>query len=232
MKKRISLMVVMFLLVLTTCHQSAAIKIDEYQLVSAPEVQDLKVYFEVIGDDSQEILASRQQFTPSHQLVEPVYINDDIVSVETLPQLDGDHIEIYIGEEQVYQAILADLDGNASVKPWEAEGHWFIEIKELDERGNVKGNIVRDGQGLNAEQGYAESYGFAILEGKPFYLYERDGQIGYSYAGEEHELGYDEVIRYRCCNDGFLNPYFASNGVSLFACRESQWYYVEIRVET
>jgi len=128
MKKIICLIVLMFLLMLTACNQTASIEIDEYQLVSSPEVRDLDVHFEVIGDDSQEILSSRQQFAPSHQLAEPVYINDNIVSLETIPQLDGDHIEIYIGEEKAYQATLADLDGNASIKPWGAEGHWFIRV--------------------------------------------------------------------------------------------------------
>lgn len=230
MKQIIGLIGMLFLLMLTACKQTASIAIDEYQLVSSPEVQDLEVYFEASGADAQELLASRRQYIPAHQLVEPVYINEHIVSVETIPQLDGDHIEIYIGAEKVYQAVLADLDGNASLKPWEAAGHWFIEVKELDKNGNVKGNIVRDGQGLNAEKGYAESYGLAMLAGKPFYLFERDSQIGCSYAGKEHELEYAEVIHYRCCNDGFLNPYFTQNGVSFFAGRESQWYYVEIRV--
>jgi len=219
------------LITLTACSKSTSIAVEEYALVSRPEVQDLDIYFKVAGEDSQDILASRQLFAPFHRFIVPVYIDEKLVWVETQPQLDGDHLSVYIGEDLVYRNTLDDLVGNASIEPWGTDRHWFIEFKQLDENGDVKGHILQDGQELNDLIGYDESFGFVLLGERPFYFYEKNNKIGFSYGGEEHELKYEKVLHYGCCNDGFLNPYYSSSGVSFFARNNSQWYYVEVQVE-
>ncbi len=42
----------------------------------------------------------------------------------------------------------------------------------------TQGQVVQDGQNLNAACGYEESDNFALLGGDPFYFYSKDGEPG------------------------------------------------------
>ena len=92
------------------------------------------------------------------------------------------------------------------------------------------GHIVSDGVWLNEEYGYDEAFGFQLLNGKPIYFYQRDGQIGVSFAGEELLLGFDKVLHYGCCSAGMLNPNRAQKMKPFFAQNDGIWYYAEIGV--
>jgi len=65
---------------------------------------------------------------------------------------------------------------------------------------------------------------------KPFYFFEKDGQVGISYNDEVFMLGYEKIPHYGCCSAGMLNPSRAQNLVSFFAQKDGAWYYVEIGV--
>ena len=90
--------------------------------------------------------------------------------------------------------------------------------------------IIKDGQDLTQSYGYQESFGFQLLNQKPFYFFSRDGEIGFSYNDEETSLGNGSIYHYGCCSAAELNPKPAEDMVSFFAQKAGQWYYVELGI--
>jgi len=120
---------------------------------------------------------------------------------------------------------------------WVYGEHWALETAYVTTQpvGNeiysqATGQISVDGQLLNEQLGYQEAFGFQTMDGKPFYFFERDDEIGISYDGEEIPLGYAEVPHYGCCSASSLNPLTTPNMVAFFARKGDTWYYVEIGV--
>ena len=135
---------------------------------------------------------------------------------------------LYRGEEEIFSA---DAGLPSPALPlqalWSYDGHWALEVLYADTE-TWAGHVYIDGELVNALKGYDEAFGFQLLDGKPFYFYVREGSVGISYAGEEADIGYDEVIHYRCCAESTLNPVQAVNMVALFAQRDGTWSYVEL----
>jgi hypothetical protein len=109
---------------------------------------------------------------------------------------------------------------------WVHEGHWYLEV--ADDQG--WGQVIRDGESLNERYGYEETFGFQLLHGEPFYFYERGGQIGVFYAGQELAQRYDRVPHYQCCSAAELDPVRSENMVAFFGQRDGTWVYVEMGV--
>jgi hypothetical protein len=107
---------------------------------------------------------------------------------------------------------------------WAYDGHWYLEVAD----GQGQGQVIRDGASLNERHGYEETFGFQLLRGRPFYLFDREGQIGVAYEGQEIVLGYESVPHYGCCSGAELSPVQAENMAAFFALRDGAWYYVEI----
>jgi hypothetical protein len=95
---------------------------------------------------------------------------------------------------------------------------------------SVLGHIIKDGEDLNQRFGYQEMFGYQLLNGKPFYFFDQDGEIGISYDSQETYLGYEIIPHYGCCSAAALNPRPAQNMVSFFARKNGDWHYVEIGV--
>lgn len=112
---------------------------------------------------------------------------------------------------------------------WTYDGHWAMEILYAAPEIRI-GQVFIDGNMVNQEKGYDEAFGFQSLSGKPFYFFQRDGEIGISYDGKEANLGYGSIPHYRCCSESVLNPTPAENMVAFFAQRGDDWYYVELGV--
>ncbi len=71
------------------------------------------------------------------------------------------------------------------------------------------------------------------MGGKPFYFFKKQGALGtprygISYAGQEADLGYTNILHYQCCSGSVLNPWSAAKIVAFFAQQDGNWYYVEI----
>jgi hypothetical protein len=119
---------------------------------------------------------------------------------------------------------------------WAYSDHWVLEFavvtltisSENTVWSDSLGQIARDGELLNEREGYQEAFGFQLMNGKPFYFFKRDGQIGISYDDQEMVLGYSSVPHYACCSAAERNPRKARNMVAFFAQRDERWYYVEI----
>jgi hypothetical protein len=120
---------------------------------------------------------------------------------------------------------------------WVHGEHWYMEMAhvEYETEGNVTkgitlGEIYRSGESLSELFGYDETFGFQILAAEPFYFFNKGGEIGLNYAGEEVLLGFDEVSYHNCCGFSLYNPTHYENMVAFFASREGKRYYVEAGV--
>jgi len=69
---------------------------------------------------------------------------------------------------------------------------------------------------------YDESFGFQLLEGKPFYFYKEEGKFRASYDGQEMRIEYDEIPHYLCCSAGGITPLKSENMVSFFGKRSNK----------
>ena len=106
---------------------------------------------------------------------------------------------------------------------WSYAGHWALE---------TYGSVIQDGVSLNAQYGYDQTFGFQLLNDKPFFFYQKGQKIGVVYDGQEIHLNYDWLPHYGCCSAGEFNPRPSENMISFFARRSGVYYYVEIGVFT
>ncbi len=121
---------------------------------------------------------------------------------------------------------------------WTYGEHWALEVLSTERSfpapgvisDEATGEIYVDGISLNQSKLYEESFGFQTIDGRPFYFFKRDGQIGIWFDGQETPLGYTEIPHYNCCSSAVLNPRSYQNNVAFFARSGEKWYYVEIWV--
>jgi hypothetical protein len=127
--------------------------------------------------------------------------------------------------------------GNVSAIPplqslWVYDNHWvletaFVNAPHYDE---ASGQITMDGELLNEKYGYEEAFNFQTINGRPFYLFKKDGKIDAWYDGQIIPLGFDLVNHYLCCSAGELNPRIWQNMVTFFGSLDKKRYLVKIGV--
>jgi len=151
---------------------------------------------------------------------------------ELLTLTISDMVSVYLGDRLVYDApTVASTAGPVALgSPWTYDGHWvveFIGVLPGTDGDQFNGYIVQDGQNLNEVCGYDETFNFALIDGRPFYVFRRDGKIQIYYDGQEIPTGYDAIPHYQCCSAAVLNPSTSSNMVWFYPKRGEQEYYVE-----
>jgi hypothetical protein len=149
-------------------------------------------------------------------------------------------IEVMLNDEVIYSADTGNTSPVTSLQGlWSYDQDWVLEYADVtvtySETENTAssiatGHIVKNGVSLNEQLSFAETFGFQLMSGKPFYFLEEEGQIGISYDEQVTMLGFEEIPHYGCCSAGMLNPNCTQNMVSFFAQKGSTWYYVEIGV--
>ena len=159
----------------------------------------------------------------------PLYVGDELLTVTT-----ADRIQVFLGDRLIYavptepNAFLMGIDHPGSFDGvWAYDGHWVIEWGEAPgaETLPVYGHVVQDGQDLNVACGYDESFGFALLDGRPFYFFRRGAQTGIFYDGQELPVTWEVVYHYGCGTLGY-----SQNMVWFFSNRNAPDYYVEAYV--
>ena len=111
---------------------------------------------------------------------------------------------------------------------WTYDNHWVLETNLFLSDKSFNGQIFVDGEALNEENGYEESFNFQTINGRPFYFLRRNGKVDAWFDGKEIPLGYDDVPHYLCCGDSGLNPKSGQDAVLFFGNKGSQWYFVRI----
>ncbi len=137
-------------------------------------------------------------------------------------------VSLYRNTSEIYRI---DVGVCSPIMPliglWTYDGHWVLETALLAPE-SIVGHITRDGELLNASDGYSDMFGFQLMRGRPFFFFRREGGLGYSYDGHDVLAGYDDIPRYNCCSASQLNARQAQDMVAFFARRGRTWYYVEI----
>lgn len=139
----------------------------------------------------------------------PVYLGDELVSVRW--NSGTKTYGVYLGERQAYELNAPSRFG--ALTAW--NGHWVLEADD---------QVIMDGKPVGA--GYDAVFGWQVLNGKPFYLWQRGVTYGISYDGEERRLAYDEILRTKG-----LEPAGDGETVTFLARKEAAWEAVTITHE-
>ena len=167
---------------------------------------------------TQELVTNANQLETLHLLLgaEDLYAAMESIG-GTIPKAV---IRVYRGQKQIFEISCDDT----FVRPplyglWTYGEHWVLEV--LD-------SIVMDGQAVNSKFGYQKSYEFHLLGGKPVYLFEKSGQLGVNFDGQEVLLPGQSAHHYECCSGTLLNPRLGASELVFFMANDQQWVYVEL----
>lgn len=220
-------------------HLASTLQLEEHRLVGTPEPEILR--FQPLYSTQEDILAE-------HASDRAIGFSRAVSAVQGNPAISslgdsGDLLAVLVTSAQGQPEQTVRLLSSSKIifetsaglpSPvlplqglWTYDGHWALEILFADQN-TWAGEVFIDGELVNGLKGYDEAFGLQLLAGKPFFFYQRNGHVGYSYDGQEKELDYDEVPHYRCCGESSLNPLQAQNMVAFFAVRENTWFYVEL----
>ena len=164
------------------------------------------------------------------------YVGDRILYLEIWEVSPGvSRLQAYLDNQRVFDDQFNNVSTYSAFDgPWAYGDHWALDILDAKPDGqqgwNPYDRLIQDGQDVNILKGYQNSFQFAVLTGRPFYFFQKDGKIGISFDGQEIPRGYDEIPHYGCCTPSLLNPGLSMNMVWFFARRGEAWYYVEAYV--
>jgi hypothetical protein len=152
--------------------------------------------------------------------IAPVFVGDDLYEVE----MSEDYTDFYV--KRSGETVYTYTPGEPWAEPpvhalgsW--DGHWLIE---------AEGQVLVDGESLNAQLGYDEIFGWQLIAGQPFYFFRVDNEIRLSYAGETLDVVYEDVKHYLCCEPSMFNVSGNGTMVWFYGLRDGMWYYVEAGV--
>ena len=83
--------------------------------------------------------------------------------------------------------------------------------------------VLVNGRDLGTEGSYASCFGFIYLEGRPFFFFERDGEVGCRYDGRDILFDVDLLFRDVCCESARWSPYFTRGGFEAIGRRDDTW---------
>jgi len=183
--------------------------------------------------------SDRKNIIP-YQIDSPLF-EDKVLSAKTVIQNSIATVEVLLDDEVVLSVPVGDLTFSAAMDVvygvWTHGDHWYMEMTHISyvTEGNVTkaitlGEVFRSGESLSQLFGYDETFGFQILAGEPLFFFNKGGEIGLNYAGQEVMLGFDEVVYHNCCGFSLYNPTHYENMVAFFASHEGKRYYVEAGV--
>lgn len=171
-----------------------------------------------------------------------VFDGRELIVKEEITSLKSTIHVFYDGEE------ITQVDAGYNFPPttniwgfWTYENHWIMEYVTVfhNPYGNSYklGNIIYDGESLNAKFNYQESFGLTAINGRIFYFFRRNNRFGVSFDWKEYNLDYESVLHYiRPCGEceDYQNPqklgfgYQADQNLSFFAERNGNKYFVVI----
>lgn len=209
--------------------------IETYELTGDPDPETLQF----TSVDGQQFSASDFEIStpfPSNQMEGTplrfsVTINGDtFISSEDIQPCEFDScINVTRNSEEIF---LTNAGGISPIEPlrglWTYDNHWVLETNLFLDDKPYNGQIFVDGEALNEQNGYEESFNFQTINGRPFYFFRRDGKVDAWFDGKEISLGYDDVPHYLCCGDSGLNPQARQDAVLFFGTKDGQWYFIRM----
>jgi hypothetical protein len=216
-----------------------AIELEEHELAAPPDAETGA--FQPVQGTQEEILArhasqrakvyeKKVTDLQGNPALAPVGEESNLVAVLATSGLNPPEqsVIVSLGDTPIF---TAEAGLPSPVLPlqglWTYDGHWALEILFANES-TWAGQVFIDSKLINEIEGYDEVFSFQLLADKPFYFYQREGRLGYSFDDQETDLDYDQVPHYRCCGESALNPVQAQDMVAFFAQRVEDWFYVEL----
>ena len=212
-----------------------ALVVETIELIGSPDPETLQF----TSIDGRQFTAADFEISkpfPSNQvegipLRFTVMLNGDnfIASQDSQPCEFEGCINVTRNGDEIFRI---DAGGISPIEPlrsfWTYDNHWVLETNLFLSDKPFNGQIFVDGEALNEENGYEESFNFQTINGRPFYFLRRNGKVDAWFDGKEIPLGYDDVPHYLCCGDSGLNPKSGQDALLFFGNKGSQWYFVRI----
>jgi len=170
-----------------------------------------------------EVISFREKVIPEEEVEESFLLHVEVA--------------IYSNDEPWMIIPIGTLKGGSIVFGIYSDGSsWYLEVDQGEafyhEDGTLEfpivGDIYRDGISLNETEGYDESFGFAIINGYPFYFFVRNGGYYYHYNGNDYALTYTHITHHMCYSGSMAEPRAYKDQVVFFADRGDQRYLVMI----
>jgi hypothetical protein len=152
-------------------------------------------------------------------LLSPVYVGEALgrITCSGFPTLT---CEVTLNGQVVYTQTAIVAGASMPLRSFTSwDGHWALEIDE---------QLIIDGQDVGQAQAYGAVFGFALIQGRPFYFFEQDGSVHISYDGQTMPNVYDEIFHGQCCEAAVHNVEAREDVVWFHALRNGTWYFVVI----
>jgi hypothetical protein len=164
--------------------------------------------------DSDEV----QMWDSGEGWARPGYVGDDLARVTTTGDVTFTY-QVELDGQPVYTDTAALYGAYMPLRfftTW--DDHWVLGVDDC---------LIMDGQDMGQALGYDAAFGFARIGERPFYFFEKDGQVQISYGGQVLPNVYGQVFHNHCCEAAIHNVEFGPDAVWFHALREGIWYWVE-----
>jgi hypothetical protein len=219
------------------CSPKSALSIEAYA-IRTMDWEGESLTIEPLEGTREAILAKREveRSQPAITFTPPVTVGSD--SINAVEGYTGSQVTVEVTRNDlpvltVDAGVISPINNFRGL--WVVGEQWFLEVAHVEENQNdpnaafvIWGEIFVDGNSLNDQHGYDEAFNFQVLDGKPFFFYNKDGQLGFSYDGRESKLDYTDIPHYLCCSASAFNPLPAEKMVAFYASQGEQDYYVEL----
>lgn len=238
-QKRLLMIVVVAILCISisACSPKSSLSIEEHA-IAAVDWEGENLGFEPREGTRDAIMATHaeERAQPAMTFTPPITLGSD--SINAVERYTGSQVAVDVTRNDllvmtVEAGVISPINNFRGL--WVAGEQWFLEVAHVKENPTdpnaafiIWGEVFADGSSLNEKHGYDEAFNFQILDGKPFFFFSKDGELGFSYDGRETTLGYKDIPHYQCCSASAFNPLPAEKMVSFFAVKEDVQYYVEI----
>ncbi len=219
--------------------------VEEYVLKSAPELEPLT--FVPVDGTQESVLArhrAQRERAADTRVPTQAMLGADRLEARVVEKPGSGKgytlaVELTRNGQVVYTAPAGMVTPEAGLRGvWAYGGHWALEVVRATEKATAKnpagyvtsGEIILDGVSLNQQHGYDETFGFQLMDGKPFYFFRKGDLYGALLNGASAAFGYSQLPHNACCSAAAMNPRAGDNIVSFFATRSSVWRYVEIGI--
>lgn len=102
-------------------------------------------------------------------------------------------------------------------------GQWALETEK---------DIFLDGESLSQKMGYQQAFDLALLQGKPFYVFQKDGVYGMTYGDKILPVQFDEVIHPNCITKKGAGVPYGDGAVPdlvwFFARSGGNWHFIQV----
>lgn len=159
----------------------------------------------------------------------PIFLNGELLHIQEIglepsgkKYIDRHKFEVKNGEKTLYAFTAEESVTDTPIKSFFSwRGAWVVEYRD---------NVVANGVNLREKNGYSKMFSYCLVEGKPFYFFEKDGKIGISFDGRTLPYVYEEVVHYQCCEPAHFNAMHNDSMVWFYALKDGFWHYVEAGV--